>query len=299
MEVTILGTSSMVPTKERNPLSVFLSYKNDGILFDCAEGTQRQMDIAGISRVKVKKILISHWHGDHVAGLIGLFQTIGNQAENPVIELYGPKGTKIYIKNVLSSCSLDFKIDLKVKELNPKKIEKFFETDDYALYCTKLEHSIQCLGYSFVEKDKRNIDVSFLKKNKIKAGPYLENLKEGKDITYEGKKIKFKEATYLVPGKKISYVIDTVFTQNAVNLAKNSDLLICESSYLSNLKEKAEKNKHMTAQEAGQIASQADVKQLIITHYSARYKQVDELLEEAKTIFPNTKAAFDLMKIKL
>jgi len=103
MELTILGTSSMVPTKERNPLSVFLSYKGEGILFDCAEGTQRQMDIAGISRAKVKKILISHWHGDHIAGLIGLFQTIGNQAENPKIELYGPKGTKKFVNNLLNN----------------------------------------------------------------------------------------------------------------------------------------------------------------------------------------------------
>ncbi|HIH39195.1 TPA: ribonuclease Z [Candidatus Woesearchaeota archaeon] len=299
MELTILGTSSMVPTKERNPLSVFLSYKGDGILFDCAEGTQRQMDMAGISRVKVKKILISHWHGDHVAGLIGLFQTIGNQAENPKIELFGPKGTKKFINNLLNSCAFDVKVDLKVKELNPKKVDKFLETDDYELYCTKLEHSVPCLGFSFVEKDRRNIDVSFLRKNKIKEGPYLENLKEGKDITYEGKKIKAKDATYSVRGKKISYVIDTVFTQNAVKLAKNADLLICEATYMNNLSEKAEKNRHMTAQEAGQIASQAEVKQLVLTHFSQRYKQVNELVDEARVIFPNTKAAFDLMKISL
>lgn len=299
MELTILGTSSMVPTKERNPLSVFLSYKGDGILFDCAEGTQRQMDFAGISRVKVKKILISHWHGDHVAGLIGLFQTVGNQAENPVIELFGPKGTKKFISSLMHSCAFDVKIDLKVKELNPKKIDKFLETEDYELYCAKLEHSTPCIGFSFAEKDKRNIDVSYLRKNKIKEGPYLENLKEGKDITYEGKKIKFKDCTYLVPGKKISYIVDTIFTQNAVKLAKDSDLLICEATYLSDLREKAVKTAHMTAQEAGQIASQADIKQLIITHFSSRYKEVSTLLEEAKTIFPNTKAAFDLMKINL
>ncbi len=299
MEITILGTSSMVPTKERNPLSLFLSYKGDGVLFDCAEGTQRQMNFAGISRVKVKKILISHWHGDHVAGLIGLFQTIGNQAENPKIELYGPKGTKKFINNLLNSCAFDVKIDLKVKELSPKKVDKFLETKDYELYCTKLQHSIPCLGFSFLEKSKRNIDSSFLRKNKIKEGPHLENLKEGKDIIYEGKKIKSKDSTYLVSGKKISYIIDTVFTQNAVKLAKNADLLVCEATYLSDLQEKAEKNSHMTAKEAGQIASQAGVKQLILTHFSQRYKQVGELVEEARTIFPNTKAAFDLMKITL
>ncbi len=94
-------------------------------------------------------------------------------------------------------------------------------------------------------------------------------------------------------------MIDTVFTQNAVKLAKNADLLICEATYMNNLSEKAEKNRHMTAQEAGQIASQAEVKQLVLTHFSQRYKQVNELVDEARVIFPNTKAAFDLMKISL
>lgn len=299
MELTILGTSSMVPTKERNPLSVFLSYKADGILFDCAEGTQRQMDFAGISRTNVTKILISHWHGDHVIGLLGLFQTIGNAVPNQRIELYGPKGTKKHIKSLLESCVQDFKVDLKVKELSPKDVDKFLETEDYELYCTKLEHSVPCLGYSFAEKDRRNIDVSYLRKNKIKEGPHLEKLKDGKDIVFEGKKISSKEATYIVPGKKISYVIDTVPNQNAIKLAKNSDILICEATYLHKLQEKADKHRHMTAQEAGQIASQAGVKELIITHFSQRYKQADELVEEARAIFPNTKAAFDLMKIKL
>ncbi len=289
----------MVPTKERNPVSVFVRYNSEGILLDCAEGTQRQMDFAGISRQKVKKLLISHWHGDHVAGLIGLFQTMGNNQPGHVLEIYGPRKTKEYLKNLLNSCYFDVKVNLKVHELNPKKVEKFFENEDYELYCHNLEHSVPCLGYSFVEKDRRNIDTSFLRKNKIKEGPHLEKLKQGKDISYEGKKIKVKDATYLVKGKKFTYVMDTVFTSNAVKLAENADLLVCESTYHSKLKEKAEQNKHLTSDEAAKIASQAGVKQLVLTHFSARYKQVDELLDEAKTIFPNTKTAFDLMKLNL
>ena len=299
MEITILGTSSMVPTKERNPSSVFLSYKDDGILFDCGEGTQRQMNLAGISRHKVKKILISHWHGDHIAGLIGLLQTIAKKEEMPKLDLYGPKGTKTYMNNLLKSCYFDTRVDLKIHELSPRKVEKFYENEDYELYCVPLDHSIPCIGFSFVEKDRRNIEVSFLKKNKIKEGPHLEKLKGGKDILYEGKKINAKEATYLVPGKKIAYVMDTSFTLNAVKLAKEAELLLCESTYLGDLSEKAEGYKHLTAKEAAQIASQADVKQLVITHFSQRYKEVSSLLDEAKTIFPNTKAAFDLMKISL
>jgi ribonuclease Z len=299
MEITILGTSSMVPTKERNPVCVFLSYKNDGILFDCAEGAQRQMNIAGISRMKVKKILISHWHGDHIAGLIGLLHTMGNKEEKPTLEIFGPKGTKEYMKHLLQSCYFDVKLNLKIVELQPKKVEKFLETDDYELYCAPLEHSVPCVGYNFVEKVRRNVDVAYLKKHKIKEGPHLEKLKQGKDILFEGKKVSVKDATYLVPGKKISYVMDTIYTSNAIKLAKNADLLLCESTYQNKEEDKAEKYKHMTAQDAAKIASQANVKQLIITHFSQRYQEVSVSLEEAKTIFPNTRAAFDLMKVSL
>ncbi len=299
MEVVILGTSSMVPTKERNPSSVFISYKGDGILFDCAEGTQRQMELAGISRQKVKLILISHWHGDHVGGLIGLLHTIGNKEKGTSVEIYGPAGTKNYMQHLLKSCFFDVRLQLNVHEMKPKKVDKFFETENYELYCCQLNHSVPCLGYSFVEKERRNIDTAYLKKHKVKEGPHLEKLKQGKDILYEGKKIKAEEATYVVLGKKVAYVMDTAFTSIASKLAKDADVLICEATYHSSLKEKAEQYKHMTAEESAQLASAANAKQLILTHFSPRYRDVSELTEEAKTIFPNTKAAFDLMKISL
>ena len=104
INITILGTSSMVPTKDRNVQSIYLDYNGEGILFDCGEGTQRQMNIAGINRTKVKKILITHWHGDHVSGLIGLIQTLGNSKYASKLEIYGPKGTKRFMNNLLNSC---------------------------------------------------------------------------------------------------------------------------------------------------------------------------------------------------
>ncbi len=303
MELTILGTSCQVPTKERNPSAVFLSYKKYGILIDCAEGTQRQMNIAGISRSKVTHILISHWHGDHIAGLIGLMQTIGSleskDGEPYKIELFGPKGTKTYVKHLLKSCYFDVKINLKIHEVIPKKVDKVFENEDFEIYCCQLDHSTPCVGYSFVEKDRRNIDVEYLRKHKIKDGPHLEKLKQGQNIVFEGKKIKAKDATYVVKGKKVSYIIDTLYTTNAIKLAKYADVLIADSTFQSSLREKAEKTKHLTSEDAANIASNAEVKQLILTHFSQRYKEVSELLNEAQIIFPNTKAAFDFMKITL
>ena len=299
MEITILGTSSMVPTKERNALSVFLRYKNLGVLFDCAEGTQRQMNIAGISRAKINKILISHWHGDHIAGMIGLLQTLGNKEQNPYIEIYGPVGTKEYMKHLLKSCYFDVQVDIKIIELNPRGLKTFFENEDIQIQSIKLEHSTPCLGYAFVEKDRKNIDVKYLKKNKIKEGPHLEKLKQGKDITFEGKKIKAKDATYIVPGKKFTYLMDTMYCKNAIILSQDSDILLSEATFDASLKNKAEQYKHMTTEDAAHIASEANVKELIITHFSQRYKEVSQLVAEARAIFPNVRDAFDLMKIKL
>ena len=150
MQLTFLGTSSMVPTKERNVPSVFLQFKDQGILFDCGEGTQRQMNIAGIKRTNVTKILISHWHGDHVAGLIGLLQTLGNEEELPRLEIYGPKDTKKRMAYLLRSCFFDVAVDLHVKDLKGKKLTRFFENEDFAIECAELEHKIPCMGYVFI-----------------------------------------------------------------------------------------------------------------------------------------------------
>ena len=121
MEITFLGTSCMVPTKERNVSGIFLRFKSEGILFDCGEGTQRQMNIAGLKRTTVNKILISHWHGDHVSGIIGLIQTLGNDLANlgqeaPVIKVFGPKETKTRIDHMMQTCIFDSKVDLVVEE---------------------------------------------------------------------------------------------------------------------------------------------------------------------------------------
>ena len=121
LEITFLGTSSMVPTKDRNVQSIHLEYRGEGILLDCGEGTQRQMNIAGINRTKVKKILITHWHGDHVSGLIGLIQTLGNSKDVSELSIYGPPGTKKSMSHLLETCIFDLTVDLNIVELDLKE----------------------------------------------------------------------------------------------------------------------------------------------------------------------------------
>jgi ribonuclease Z len=299
MEITFLGTSGMVPTKERNVASVFLSYKNEGILFDCGEGTQRQMNIAGIKRNSVTKILITHWHGDHVGGIVGLLQTMGNVDIKLKVDLYGPEGTKKMMEHVLGSCLFELNINLKIHEIKCNQPVVFFEDEDFALQAAAMEHSVSCIGFAFIEKDRKNIKKDFLVKNGISEGKHLRELLEEKDIVYNDKKIKWEDVIKIEKGRKISYVTDTMYCSNAVEISRESDILICEAVYGSKLQKKAEQYKHMTAKSSAMIANQANVQQLVLTHFSQRYKNTQEVEDDARNYFDNVTCAVDFMKIKV
>jgi ribonuclease Z len=296
MQITFLGTSCAVPTKDRNHTSILLTYRDEGILFDCGENIQRQIKIAGIKPTKITKILISHWHGDHVFGLPGLIYTLGFTEYNKTLKIYGPKGTKKYFKNMIESTSDKPRIKIEIKEIGPGK---FFDNKWFKLEAEKLEHRCPTLGFSFIEKDRKRINLNFIKKYKIPEGPLLGKLQEGKDIEYKGKKITAKQATYPVKGKKIAYIADTALCKGAYALAENADLLISDSTYSNKDKDKAEKYDHLTAQQAGLIASKSNVKQLVLIHFSQRYKNVHDLEEDARNVFDNSIAAKDFMKINL
>ena len=296
MQITFLGTSSMVPTKERNQTAVFLSYGSEGILFDCGEGTQRQFKIAGISLAKVTKILISHWHGDHVLGIPGLIQTLSSMEYESELEIYGPTGTKKRMESMFETFIFDKKIRLLVKEV---KNEAFFENGDFRLYAYALEHGIETLGYRFEEKDKRKIEMKKVKKLGIPIGPLLGRLQQGKTIEHNGMKIFPDDVSYTESGKKVAYVTDTSLCSNCYKAADNADLLICEATYSSKLEGKSEDHSHMTARQAAQLANKSNVGQLVLMHFSARYKNTQELEEDARNIFDNVICANDFMKIEL
>ena len=197
MQIIFLGTSCAKPTKERNHTSIFLNYDNEGILLDCGEGTQRQLTIAGIKPTKINKILISHWHGDHVLGLPGLIQTLGLSEYGKTLKIYIPKGTKKYFDNMINSTVFDSKINYEVIEVSGK----FYNGSKYSLESKKLEHGLPTLGYRFVEKNKRKIKINNIQKLGIPEGPLLGELQEGNDIIWKGKKVKSKDVTSLVKGK--------------------------------------------------------------------------------------------------
>lgn len=286
----------MVPTKERSQIAVFLSYGSSGILFDCGEGTQRQLKIAGISLTKVTKILISHWHGDHVLGLPGLMQSLSSSDYNSKLEIYGPVGTNKRMEKMFEAFVFDKKLDFSVKEV---KSGIFFEDKEFELEAYPLEHGVETVGFRFVEKDKRRIDIKKVKKFNIPIGPFLAKLQQGKPIEIEGKTIMPDDVTYIENGKRIAYITDTLLCDNCYKIADNTDLLICEATYSSKLVGKSEEYGHMTAKQAAQVANKANVKRLVLIHFSARYKNTQELEEDARTIFDNVICAKDFMKLQL
>jgi ribonuclease Z len=296
MELLFLGTSSMVPTKERNHTALLVRLKNYDVLVDCGEGTQRQLKIKKIAPTRIKKILVSHWHGDHTLGMPGLIQTLGISNYEGVLEVYGPKGTRKHMKALHDAFLFEQRVEIKVKEVSKGKI---YSDKDIEIHAEELDHGVPCIGFSIKEQDTRRIKMPYVKKLGIPQGPLLGKLQNNKIITWKGKKVSPKDATYVVPGKKLAYVVDTELCKNAFKLAENSDVLVSEATFKADLEEKAYDYKHLTAKQAAQLANQSNSKLLILTHFSQRYKSIKDVEDDAKDYFDNVRAAFDFMKIKI
>lgn len=298
----ILGTSCMVPSKDRNHLANILEYNGELFLFDCGEGTQNRIKEMKLPIGKIKKIFISHWHGDHTIGLIGLMQTLTNTDNVSRIEIHGPKDSKKYVENMIKATIFHPPIPIDVIEHEPKEgeLKIVLENKSYKITCAKLNHSVPCIGYNFIEADSINIDKEKAKELNLEESPKLAQLKMGIDIELNDKKIKSKDVTYTKPGKKIALVFDTRPCKGVDMLANNSDILLMEATYIFEKHgHKAEEYDHMSAKETAEVARVNNVKTLIITHFSQRYKDTKEIEAEAREYFENTITAYDMMTYKV
>lgn len=295
IEIIFLGTGCMQPTKLRNHAGVLLQYGTEHILFDCGEGIQRQMRIAGVKPAKITRLCLSHFHGDHVLGIPGLLSSMGADQFASKLQIYGPKGTRKYIEHFLKSFAAKDIIEHEIHEVRSGII---MEGKTFTIEAQPLKHTIPCLGYRFREKDKWRIQVAKTQKIGL-SGPLLGELQQGKDIIWSGKKIKVEDFTSVVSGKSISYVTDTALCNGITNLSKDADLLIIEGTLLDNLQANAEKSLHLTVKQAALIASENNIKKLVITHISQRYKTTIDIWEEARQYFDDVIIAEDFMKIKV
>jgi len=299
IRITFLGTSTAVPTAERNHSAILLNYKEENILIDCGEGTQRQFRKAKINPNKLTRVLITHWHGDHVLGLPGLFQTLALNNYNKTLYIYGPRGTKKFVKELFRVFVPMKKIKTEVKEVSGK----FLKTRDFEISSLSLSHGgTPCNGYLFEEKDRLRIDKNKLKKLKLNREEQikLSELTQGKDIKINNKIIKAKDFTYKQKGSKISFIFDTGICKNAEKLAENSDLAIIDSTFDEKGEELAIDYGHLTIVQAAKIAKKSKVKKLILTHISQRYdNNSSELEKQAKKYFKDSTVAKDFMTIEV
>lgn len=295
-KITFLGTANAVPTKMRNHTSIFVQILGDGILVDCGEGTQRQFMQAGIPHSKVTHILLTHWHGDHVLGLPGLIQTLALEGYSKTLSIHGPRGTERFLNEMKPFLgSAHEKVKMQVHEIRSGLV---LESKDFKIEAKEMNHGIPCLGYSIELKEKRRIKKSAIKKYNLPNSPLLKELQAGKDIVYNGKKVSAKTNTFLEESKKMAFILDTKSTEAAIELAKDADLLVCESTFTENERQKADEAHHLTAKDAATIAKKAKVKKLALTHISQRYEHDTKPIEkEAKSVFKSIILPKDLDSI--
>ena len=311
MNITFLGTSSGVPTLTRNvsSLALKLSQSSEVWLFDCGEGTQHQIMKSNIKSSQIKKIFITHMHGDHIYGLPGLLATLGLSGNSNGIEIYGPSELRGFITSALSSsfCKLSFPLHFVAVENYALQNKILFETDKIEVNCACLKHRLPAYGYRVSEKDRPGIfDIKKAEYMKIPPGPIYAELQKGKTIELKDGR-SFNGKDFCGPprkGESFVYCTDTVFSESAVSLSKNADLLVHESTFSKEDEKMAYKKLHSTTIMAAKTALLSNTKKLILTHLSPRYTKKSsitpiDLLKEAKKIFPNTYLAKDFLTAEI
>ncbi len=278
---------------------MLLRYKTENILVDCGEGTQRQFRKAGINPCKITRILITHWHGDHVFGLPGILQTLILNGYNRKLEIYGPRGTKAWVRKYFDLVGRNIeKLDVVIKEVKDGIV---FDAGEYFVEAKEMDHDCPAVGYSFVVREKERLDREKLKKLKIPNSPLMGELAKGKVVEINGKKVDGKKLLYKEDTRKIAFVMDTRYNENAVKLAKGADLLVCEATFSKEESEELLGNRaHLSSVEAAKIGKKAKVKGLALVHLSQRYEGIPKvILEEAKEVFGDVIIPEDLDSVEL
>ncbi len=299
IKVTFLGTSGSVPQKDKNFASVALSYRGELLLFDCPEGTQRQLMQSEHSLMKTNNVFISHMHADHFLGLFGWICTMTLNQRKEKLTIFSPKGGKEKIikmlREVVKPC-----FEIEFKEIKKGLIMKndFFEVKAFPL-----KHEVTCFGFVFKENDKvGEFNRKKAEKLGIPVGPLYAKLAAGEKVKVEGKTFTQKDVmdySKKREGRKIVIAADTRPVKETIDAAKKAELLIHEAAFLETQKEKAIETKHTTAFEAGQIAKKAQVKKLVLFHFSARNSDEKEILQDAKRGFDNAIVAKELETITI
>jgi ribonuclease Z len=293
LSVTILGNNSAVPAFNRHPTSQVVTHDGSSYLVDCGEGTQIQMIKYKIRRGKISHIFISHLHGDHYFGLVGLINTFSLLSHKQEMHVYGPAPLQQIIEMQLNVADNLLSYPLYFHTLS--KNECLVDNERIRISCFRTDHRIECYGFSFEEKEgKRKLLIDKVRKLNIPVSFYS-SLQNGLDyITPRGQTIKNESVTAAPQkGKKYAFCADTKYDETIIEHIYNADMIYHETTYLDNMREKAAVRYHSTTKQAAQLAKKAMVKKLLIGHFSSKYSSLDPFVDEAKEIFPNTELAIE------
>ncbi len=288
--VTILGSGSAVPTANRNPSSQYIQCSSRTILIDCGEGTQMQFRKFGLKFQKVDLILISHLHGDHYFGLVGLLSTMHMMGRTRAIQIYGPKGLKDIVEIQLHAAGSRLSFDVNIEEVEPESNGVLFEDRKIKITYFPLAHKIPTSGFIVLQKEKdRKLNVVKAQKDGVKI-EYYHRLKKSEDVVDEnGRIIRFDEYTDKgSPAISYAYCSDTKYHEPIIGFINGVDVLYHEATFLDAHEDRAKGTKHSTAKQAATIAKLANVTQLFMGHLSARYDDGKEHELEAQPIFVNS-----------
>jgi len=301
LKILFLGTGGSVPTIERGSPSVALRTEGELLFFDCGEGTQRQLAFAKLRHGKLSRVFITHLHGDHVLGLGGLLQTLSLSGRERPMQIFGPPGIDKFIEALRETLQFMPTFRITINEI--RDIEKVFENDQYTIRACKADHdNIPSFAFLFEEKWRPGrFSADKARKLGLPEGPLWKKIQFGESVKLKNGSIVTSEMVVgpRRPGRKIAYSGDTRPTKEIVSLSSNADVLIHDATYDESLLNKAVEYGHSTASQAAEVAREANVRLLVLTHISNRYKDDGILLEQAQRIFRNTVVAKDFTEISV
>lgn len=289
-DVTILGCSSQQPTRFRNHGAYLFRWNDEGLLFDPGEGTQRQFIFANVAPTVVSRIFISHFHGDHCLGLGSMLMRLNLDKVNHLIHCYYPASGKKYFDRLRYGTIYHETIQVVEHPVSQPGLVQ--DDGRFRIEATFLEHGIDNIGWRITEPCERKFDQKALNARGIRGMSVRELIEKGA-VTIDGVTTTLEDVSWIRQGDSIAVVIDTRYCPNAIEIARDAKILLCESTYLDEHRDLAHDHFHLTAKQAATLAKEANVKKLILTHFSARYQNLDAFEKEAKSVFPNTFIAED------
>lgn len=278
---TALGTASQVPTSRRNQHASFLKWDEQGFLFDPGEGTQRQMIRAGISASEITKIFITHFHGDHCLGLSGILQRLSLDGVRHTVDIYYPAAGREYLRNIEGVSSYYERASVSTHAVTADGI--IAADSNLVIHARRLNHAVETYGYRIEEKDGVSLIREKLDRLDL-SGPKVGVLKKAGEITHRGKTVRLEDVSRLRKGQIFAFIMDTGICEAAFVLAKDADLAVMESTFLKEEEEIAAEFGHLTSLQAGEIAHEAGVQTLLLTHFSQRYGPDIDFAADARTV---------------